>query len=290
MEIGKATAEILQRSKSLVKPGVSLEEVAKKVEEMVEERKIKFSFPINISINDQAAHYTPSFKDERIFKEGDMVKVDIGLRNEAIITDTALTVDLSSKNPKLVEATEKALESAISMVKAGRKLRDIGKEVGSIAEKYGVKPIKNLGGHGMEQGELHSHYFIPNFDNGDETELQEGDLIAVEVFLTDGYGEVDEGEYVQIFQKDAGATTRTNNIRDISDYIEEVYETYPFALRWLVEKFGSEFRVRSALNELMRNNTLELFPVLVERKKGMVAQAEHSLIVTKDSCEIITKI
>jgi len=287
--IGKDTFEIINQARDMVKPGIKLLDVARKVEELAKKKNVQFAFPINLSINENAAHYTPSFDDPLTFSENDVVKVDIGLRSGDNLTDCAVTVDLSGKYTKLMQATEEALDAAISTVKDGRKVGDIGKEVEKVAKKYGVMPIKNLGGHGIDEGELHANYFIPNYDNGDDTELVEGDLIAVEVFLTDGEGWVKNGEYNQIYQKFPGYTPRTNDMRVISEFIDENYSTYPFALRWLVENFKSEFKVKAALNELTRQEALESFPVLVERKKGNVVQFEKSVVVEKDSCRIITK-
>ncbi|MDE1761713.1 MAG: M24 family metallopeptidase, partial [Candidatus Micrarchaeota archaeon] len=238
------------------------------------------------SCNENAAHYTPMFDDKTIFTEKDVVKVDIGLRAGDILTDSAVTVDLGGAHSKLLETTQECLDAAISKVRAGRKVCEIGREVEKIAKSRGLKPVRNLGGHGIEEGELHAHYFIPNFDNGDDTELQEGDLVAVEVFLTDGEGHVINGDYTQIFRKFPGFSTRTN--RDVSDFIDKNYSSYPFALRWLVEGFKSEFKVKAALNEMARAEALESFPVLVEQRKGMVAQFERSVLVEKDSGRIIT--
>lgn len=287
--LGKDTFEILQQARAMVKPGVKMLDVAKKVEELVQRKNLQFAFPINLSINENAAHYTPMFDDSSVFGEKDVVKVDVGLRSGDVLTDSAVTVDLSGKHTKLMEATQEALEAAISTVKAGRKVGDIGKEVEKVAKKHGVNPIRNLGGHGIAEGELHEKYFIPNFDNGDETELEEGDMIAVEVFFTDGEGYVINGDFTQIMRKFPFGTPRAADLRQISNYIDENYSTYPFAMRWLVEKFGSEFKVKATLNELARQDALETFPVLVERKSGTVVQFERSVVVEKEGCVIITK-
>ncbi|MDE1845923.1 MAG: type II methionyl aminopeptidase [Candidatus Micrarchaeota archaeon] len=288
-DLGKETFTILHQAKEMVKPGVRMLDVAKKVEELVRKKDLQFAFPMNLSINENAAHCTPSFNDDAVFGEKDVVKVDVGLRSGDVLTDSAVTVDLSGNYSKLNQATQEALDAAIATVRDGRKVGEIGRAVGEVAKKYGVQPIKNLGGHGIGEGELHANYYIPNYDNGDETELQEGDLIAVEVFFTDGEGRVVNGDYNQIFRKFPGVFTRSNEMRAIADYIDTSYSTYPFALRWLVENFKSEFKVRAALNELSRQDALESFPALVERKKGTVTQFEKSVVVEKDGCKIITK-
>ncbi len=289
IEVGKQSYTVLKEVGSHIKPGVRLVDIAKEVEAQLKEKNLTCSFPVNISANDNAAHYTPSFNDPRVFSDGDVVKLDIGGRSADYLSDLAITVDLSGEHGKLVEASEKALENAISIVKAGRKVSEIGKEINSTYAKYGINPIKNLGGHGIAKGELHAEPFIPNFDNDDDTELEEGDFIAIETFATEGEGYVIEGDYVQIFSMVREGQLRDAEHRKIMDFISKNYSTYPFAMRWLTEEFGSEFKVKSALNEMASKGMIDAYPVLVERSKGIVAQTEKSMIVERDSCTVTTE-
>ncbi len=288
-EVGKISYEALQYAKGMVKPGAKMLDIAKAAEKYVMDKGYTLAFPTNISVNDEAAHYTPKYNDTKTIGEHDVVKVDFGARSGDFLSDCAVTVDLSGKYGKLVEATEKAVDAGISVAKAGTKVRDIGKEVEKIVRDAGFEPVKNLGGHGIKAGELHADIFIPNFDNGDETELEEGQTIAIEVFATDGEGYVKDGEAVEIFRKFEGVQVRSKDSREVASFIDESYSTYPFAARWLMEHFDSEFKVRSALNEFAIANGIETFPVLVERSKGIVAQTEKAMVVEKDSCTVITK-
>lgn len=290
-EVGKVSHAALEYSKTVVKPGVSLLDAAEKIERFISDKGYVFSFPTNISINTNAAHYSPDLDDMSKFGEKDLVKIDLGARKDFYLTDCAITIDLSGANQKLVEASEKALENAISIVKAGVKVREIGKEIEKVANQYKLKVIKNLGGHGIEQDELHASVFIPNFDNGDNTELEEGQVVAIEPFMTNGIGYVGDGETLQIYQKTAHASPRSKEAREVADFIDNNFLTYPFATRWLVKGLPklSEFNVRKGIAELMYAGVLEPFPVLVEKGNGLVAQSEKELIIEKDSCTIVTK-
>jgi methionyl aminopeptidase len=290
-EAGKASAEALALAKSIIKPGKSILEAAEEIERSIKSKGFLLAFPVNLSINEKAAHFTPETDDNSVFSEKDVVKVDLGARKDTILTDCAITIDLSNKNAKLVEATNEALESAISVVKAGRQLRDIGKEIENVASKHGFKPIKNLGGHGISEADLHADFFIPNFDNGDNTELEEGQVIAIEPFLTTGRGQVEDSTFTAIFQKNSQCMTRSNEARAVSAFIDENFLTYPFATRWLSRELQEldDFKIRRGIAELINSGAIEAFPGLVEKGRGMVAQAEHSLLVQKDGCEIITK-
>src|SRR5437867_4393276 len=104
--IGKDTFEILTQAKEMVKPGVKMLDVAKKIEELVQQKKLQSAFPVNLSINENAAHYTPIFDDKTVFTDKDVVKIDIGLRDGDSLTDCAMTVDLTNKHSKLMQATQ----------------------------------------------------------------------------------------------------------------------------------------------------------------------------------------
>lgn len=288
-EVGKVSYETLQYAKSIVKEGKSLLSTAEEIEKFMKDKGFECAFPVNLSINSWAAHYTPTADDKTVFTAKDIIKVDIGARKGAYLGDCAVTVDLTGKYSKLVEASEEALKSAISLVKAGRKVCEIGAEVEKVSKKFGFNPIKNLGGHGVERGDLHASIFIPNYDNGDETELEEGQVIAIETFLTDGEGMVTDGDVVQIFQKHGPMGLRDKDSRKVSDFIDKAYSTNPFAMRWLINEFKSEFMVKKAINEMASTGELEIYPVLMERSGGMVSQAEKEMIVETDSCTILTK-
>ncbi len=290
-EIGKASYDALNYGKGLVKEGARLIDIAESVEEYLKEKGFEMAFPVNVSVNEQAAHYTSPFGDTSVVPKGAVVKLDVGARKGTYLGDCAVTIDLSGKYSKLIEATEKALENAISMVKAGRAVNEIGRETENIAKSCGFEPIRNLGGHGVERHNLHAGVFIPNFDNGDTTELEEGQVIAIEPFMTNGSGYVGDGETIEIFQKTGSPSIRSSYAREIAAFIDEHYLTFPFATRWIQKelKLESDFNIRRALTELAYADAIESFPVLVEKKKGMVAQAEKEMIVEKDSCTVVTR-
>ena len=165
-EVGKASYEALLHGKTMIRHGARLLDIAESIESRMREKGYELAFPVNISIGESAAHYTPAFDDESTVPEKGIVKLDIGARKGHYLGDCALTVDLSGNYGKLVEASQTALESAISMVRAGRKVNEIGREIGKVAKAAGFAPIRNLGGHGIEQHELHASVFIPYYDNG----------------------------------------------------------------------------------------------------------------------------
>lgn len=286
-QAGKVAADVREKSKRLIKVGANLFEVAEQIEALVLE-KARLAFPLNISINEIASHYTPSFKEERVFTEKDLVSIDIGTHIDGYVGgDTAYSIDLTGEYGKLVEAAEEALDTALSTVKAGVKTSEIGEEVEKTIEKYGFKPIKNLSGHGLGKYIVHGEPFVPNVKIPEEEVLEEGMVLALEPFVSTGGGLVKEGPRIDIFSYQKDILTRNMNAREILAYSKEERNSLPFCERWLAKKY-QEFTLKVGLRELVSREALISYPVLRDKNGSFVSQAEKSIIVEKDSCVVIT--
>lgn len=290
-DVGKISYKALGMARELVKPGAKLIDVAERLEGYLDENGYGCAFPLNLSVNSEAAHYTPALGDEKEFSENDIVKVDFGAAKDGLLGDCAFTIDLSGERGKLIEATDRALDAAISKVKAGVEVRGIGRAISEVIESYGFKPIRNLGGHGVGKHDLHSEIFIPNFDNGDTTKLEEGRIIAIEPFATtaEGKGVVHDSDTREIYGFAGNAQVRSRNARDVLSEISSKYPDEPFAARWLSNIMPAKFGLYSAMRELLVAGAVESYPMLVEAAGGMVSQSESEVLVTGDSCEILTK-
>jgi methionyl aminopeptidase len=216
------------------------------------------------------------------------VSIDVGAHVDGFIGDTALTIDLSNQNEDLVKASREALDNAIKVVKAGVKLGEIGKAIHDTITKYGFSPVRNLSGHGLAEFNIHSKPNIPNYDNGDPTELEEGDVIAIEPFASKGAGVIYESSNATILQLLRKKPVRNMITRQVMKEIEN-YNNLPFCKRWLIKKFGLA-KTNYALKEMHVLEMLIDYPPLVDQAHGLVSQAEHTILVTKDGCEVLTKI
>ncbi len=288
-EAGKIGSKLREDSKKLVMVGTPLLDIAETIEGIIAEQGCRPAFPVNISINDIAAHYTPETDSEKTLDEKDVVKIDIGLSLNGAIADTAYTVDLSGENPKLVEASEKALENAIAAIKPGVKIGEIGEIIEKTITGYGLKPISNLTGHKIKTGLLHAGVEIPNVKSKDPYEFKAGEIFAVEPFATTGAGYVEDQEQVEIFSLYAPAPIRMRQSRKIIEHVINEYGTLPFAERWIRKKFASKLLVSAALKELLERHFIKGYPVLREAKRGLVSQAEHTILITEEGNEVLTK-
>ena len=277
---GRILSEVRNETAKKVVEGASLLSVAEFAENMIREKGGEIAFPVNISRNEEAAHSTPSFDDKSVFGK-DMVKLDIGVHIDGYIADTAVTVDLSG-NPELVKAAESALSEAIKFIHAGVNTKDIGGVIEDTITSSGFKPVINLTGHGLERYVQHAPPSIPNKRLPHGVVLHEGDIIAIEPFATNGGGKIYDAGSAEIFHIISNRPVRHPAARELLLKIEK-YRTLPFAKRWLGDQ------VDFAMVQLVKAGIIQPYPILKEIKGGLISQAEHTIIVTADGCEVITR-
>lgn len=271
----------------LIKVNAKISDVSDAVEKKIQELGGDLAFPINISLNDAAAHETPFAIDDRKFTADNIVKLDVGVHVNGAIGDNAMTIDLTGKHDKLVRAAQEARDEAIKIVKPGLKVKEIGKVVEKIITKHGFQPVRNLSGHAIKEFNLHAGITIPNYDDGSNETLKEGMIIAIEPFATDGQGLIHESSNAEIFSLVQKKPVRNMITREALKLLE-ARKGLPASTRWLSQKLGA-LRATMALKEMNQLEMLRLYPPLVEVKKGMVAQSENTVLVTKDGYEVLTK-
>lgn len=284
---GKLVAEVREQARPLVKPGTTLLEIAEAVEELITQKGAKPAFPCNVSVNEIAAHYSPPADDDTTIKEGDMVKVDVGVHVDGYIGDTAFTIATGEKQ-ELVQTVERALEAEIAAIKPGIDVGELGGIVEDTATAAGFKPIRNLTGHSLARWNLHAGLTVPNVKEETGQKLSVGDVVALEPFVTDGAGYVEDQKKVYIFRYLYDRPVRLRMAREFLRDVKRAYDGLPFAERWLAKRM-SKLRLELTLRELVGVGALWPYHVLAERAGGKVAQAEHTVIVTEQGCEVTTR-
>jgi methionyl aminopeptidase len=283
---GQIASLLMKKAIELAKPGTPLIEIAEKVEEEAEKLKVKWAFPINLSINEVAAHATPAFDDKRV-AEG-LLKIDLGISIDGCISDIAKSIDLTpeQKHKNMIKANEKALQDAIKAAKLGVEVRELGEKIHNAITSAKFAPIRNLSGHEMKRYDLHAGITIPNYDNGNKTPLEEG-IYAIEPFATTGEGIVNDGKPSGIFMLLKKKPVRDQKTREILNFIEKEYSTLPFSARWIVKKFGTLSLIR--IKTLEQQGILHSFAELVEKSRAPVSQAEHTIIIEKNKVVVTTE-
>jgi len=287
IKAGKIASRIREWSKTLIKENAKILEIAEKIESKIKEEGAEIAFPVNICINDVSAHFTPKFNDETILHSDDVVKVDIGVHIDGYIADTAYTIDLSDKYKDMLEINEKALNVAINLIKSGASVSEIGSAVQETIKKSGFKPIENLTGHEVKKYDLHAGISLPNIAVPYNWKLKEDMVLAIEPFATNGYGRVIESKKIEIFSFLDEKPVRFPEARTIIDRVRS-REKLPFAQRWFGKDF-SPVKMDLIFRDMVARKILKSYPVLHEKEGGIVSQFEHTVIVKKDGCEVITK-
>lgn len=285
LQAGKIAEDVKKYIRPLIKKNTLLLEIAEKIENKIIKLGGKPAFPTNLSINEIAAHYTPSYNDETLAHG--LLKVDFGAHIDGWASDTAFSIDLenSNENKKLIEASEKALKNAEEKIAKGVTTSEIGKVVQKTIESYGFSPIINLSGHQIDQYNLHAGLNIPNIDDKRNMKISPG-LYAMEPFATNGNGRVNDGKPSGIYSLIDYRNIRNPNAREILEYIAEEYQQLPFCSRWIIKKFGTKAII--SLKQLEQNGNLHQYPQLVEVNKGIVAQTENTIFIEENGKKIIT--
>lgn len=204
-ESGRRLGTLLKEVSERVAPGVTLKELDEHAQKMIRDwgdtpsflghkgRKDKHPFPAALctSVNNGLVHGIPS---DYVIEDGDIVKLDCGIAHRGFYTDSAVTVavgTVSEREQELINATKKALEEQIKVVRVGSTLGDIGYAAEKIAKKHNLGFPTVLGGHGVGRA-VHEEPFIHNFGKPGKGEVLRKDMvIAIEPMMSLGGGDIE---------------------------------------------------------------------------------------------------
>jgi len=282
---GRIAGEARDYGASLVQPGAGALDVVERIEKYILDHEAEIAFPATVSINEIAAHYTPRHDDTLVFKKGDLVKVDVGAHVDGYIGDTAVTVEAggTTKYLMLREAVEDALDIAIGLMQPKAPLNLIGGAIEQTIQSFGFRPVSNLTGHSLKQYVLHAGLSVPNVRDMTSDRVKVDDVIAVEPFATNGSaGKVGGRRPGNIYRL---GKIKSTKFRDVLEYIQIKYRTLPFAERWLYPHIK---HLGLTLNSLIKAGIIQPYSILKEISGGMVAQKEHTMVITRNGCEVTT--
>ncbi|MFX1513255.1 MAG: M24 family metallopeptidase [Promethearchaeota archaeon] len=284
-QAGIIAVEVLREAWREVQPGASILNLCEKYEQRIQDKGGKPAFPLNLSLNACAAHDTAAPKDKRVLPESFIAKIDIGVHIDGHIADCAITKAIGKNEPntkELVNTAKLALEAAIEHCKAGITPGNIGEVVERVIMREGFIPISNLTGHEIDLYNLHTGLSIPSVQSNTmyhRHKLKKDMVIAIEPFVTfpEKNGRVMYSENPLIF-----ALNRHENT-SLSEKIVKRYGFLPFALRWATDLISD-----SNYSHYLQG--LRKYPPLIEETNGLVTQAEATVIVGRNGCEVTTPV
>ncbi|MCI4322535.1 MAG: type II methionyl aminopeptidase [Thermoplasmata archaeon] len=261
----------------LAVPGMRRRELADRIEGFIREQGAQPAFPANLSRNVEAAHYTPSVDDDALLEPGDLLKVDVGAHIEGAIADTAITVEVGGghRHDRLRRAVDDALAAGVAAVRDGVRVDTISRAIEDAIHRQGLKPVRNLTGHTIRPYLLHAGKAIPNVSGGSGETLEAGEYVAIEPFATNGAGAIEDGAFGNIvrFRQDPGPDSPL-----AASFAR--FRTLPFTARWVSPDEGARLKAARRM--------LQTYPVFVESGGGLVAQAEHTVLVQSGGAELLT--
>ena len=287
-EAGKIAAKVRDTVVKEIRPGVKVIDICDRAQALIQELGGQPAFPTNVDINHVAAHYCSPMGDTLVVPERSLVKLDVGVHVEGFIADTAITACFDPGLMYLVDAAEAGLNTAINTLKPGLSASDVGAAIEQTIKGRGAKPIRNLTGHKLARYVVHAGESIPNVSGHDRHVLEEGEVYAVEPFAVPPTAEglVTDGPPSNIYRF-IKKRSLDGEAKKMLKYIQEQHRTLPFASRWIMRRFqGSD--TDAAFGELLASKCIMSYPQLLEKTRAKVAQAEHTVIITGDGCEVTT--
>ena len=286
---GKILRESREEMKHFVREGMTAIDVCEKAESLIREKGGKPAFPCNVSINEVAAHYTAPPNDELKIPEKAVVKVDMGVHVDGYVTDTAFTACFNLEHSSMQSAAEHALAVAIDSIHGDMATSKIGGIIEKTIKNRGFKPISNLTGHSVGRYLIHAGTSIPNVMQLSFSKVKAGEVYAIEPFVTlpDAVGRVENSPKVTIFRLVKAKSVKNPNAKQLLKYIEKNFKTLPFAERWLKDMMPENKR-REAFKELLKCKAVMGYPVFIEVSRKPVTQAEHTVLITENGCEVLT--
>lgn len=198
-QAGQILADVKDRLRALVRPGVTTRDIDQDVEAFIVARGARPAFKgyrgfpatVCVSINEEVVHGIPS--PRRRLAEGDIVGLDLGCTVEGYHADCAITLPVGAVAPRvqeLLDVTRESLDKAIVQCRPGNRLGDVSHAVQAHVESHGFAVVRAFVGHGIGKS-LHEDPQVPNFgEPGRGPVLKAGMVLAIEPMVTMGSWEV----------------------------------------------------------------------------------------------------
>lgn len=196
-DAGRIVAEVLERLREEVAPGITTGDLERIAEEIIVKRygavpsfKGYRGFPgmVCTSINEEIVHGIPG---KRVLREGDIVSIDVGVIHKGYHGDAAITVavgNIDAESQRLMAVTAEALRIGIEVSRPGNWTSDISRAIQEYVEAQGYSVVREYTGHGIGR-QMHEEPQIPNYYDprlGGRVRLRPGMTFALEPMVNIG--------------------------------------------------------------------------------------------------------
>lgn len=263
-------------------------------------KKIKkkgIAFPTCVSINHCAGHMSPLPEDPAIIvKEGDLIKVDLGVHIDGFPVVCAhswivgQTVPATGPLSDVVCAAYYASECALRLIRPGKTNTDVTNIIKKAADSFHVQPLEGVLSHEMKHNCLDANNVILNRaeldQQVDEFQFEVGQVYAIDVIMSTGEGKAKEIESrTTVFKRaaDRNYQLKLTASRQIFAEINAKFPAHAFSLRSLDEK-----KRRMGITEIVKHELVDSYPVLWEKEGEFVAQFKFTCLILPNSTVRLT--
>lgn len=293
----RVLAELIQRTQV----GVSALELCKIGDDMIVQETDKvykkekemmkgIAFPTQANVNNCICHYAPlsSVQNDFVLKDGDVVKLDLGVHVDGYIAVVAHTVILSeakkSRAADALLAAHYCAEAALRLVKPGNENTKVTDVVTKISESFGCKAVEGMLSYQMEKDTIDGKKTI--IQNPTEKQRQEhekcefavNEVYAIDMLISTGDGKSRDMDYRTTIYKrepDQVYQLKMKASRAVFSEVEKKFDSMCFNLRSL----DDEKKAKMGINECVNHGLITPFPVLFEKEDEVVAQFKFTTLL-----------
>jgi curved DNA binding protein len=247
------------------------------------------AFPTSLSVNHCAGHFSPLADDVTVLKDGDLVKIDLGVHIDGyisvvahswVVTSTPQT-PTTGRRADVICAAYYAGEIAHRLVKPGKKNTDVTEAINKVAEQFKCQVLEGVLSHQMKRFVIDGNKVVISKSTlehkVEEFEFEENSVYAIDIVMSTGEGKAREMETRTTVYKravDQSYLLKMKAARYVFNEINSRFPTLPFTLRALDEKRG-----RLGITECLKHDLVNPYPVLYEKQGEFVAQFKFTVLV-----------
>ena len=291
-----------------IKPGTSLKNIAYLIENHIKEEtknqntsEINYgiAFPVGLSLNNCAAHFTPNFNDpDIILTENDLIKIDFGVHKNGVIIDSAFTLHFNEKYDEFIKISKDLTNFAVSQCGVDVILGELGAEIEDYIKNteiyidnklFKLKTMEDLSGHLIRPYEIHAGKAVPNIAINYPVRMCEHEFYAIEPFITTGNGKsiLKKPNSHYMIPKNNHEKINNDSTRNLYDSLYKNYKTLPFCSRWLYET--NLIDSDNLLEKMVENKILNSYPPIYDIDDSLISQFEHTIFIKSNGVINLTK-
>lgn len=274
------------------------DEIEKEVKKVYNKKKLEkgIAFPTCLSVNEVCGHFSPLRSEPVALKDGDLVKIDLGVHIDGFISLAAHTIvvgdaPVEGKKADVIHAAYNALQAALRLLKPGQKNNDVTEHIAKIVESYKCNAVEGVLSHELKKHLIDGNNCIINkatFDQKvDDYEFQVNEVYGLDIIVSTGEGKPRETEVRTTVFKRAIEKAYSLKLKASRQFFSELNERYP-TLAFSMRSFEDETIAKLAVNECVKHELLHAYPVLAEKEGELVAQFKYTVMILKGGTVVVS--